>query len=447
MFEQYLKRLITHTDCFLDVVAEIPAYEGREYKTSLASYDVGDLRLYQIGNSFQKCINNLTVNENRECDLSRIHYFDVRTIEQKEGPDPVSNFIFKYLLMVEDSKFTLREEDFVDKLIEFATENCNIMNSFLIDSENPIFDIFWKSQLSDNKYVVKELKRSYLADLINTFIEKELLSEAKQYHTELKKYTTLVLANIIIWPRTKADDLNLITYFEKMIILVIAPNSRVPDAYTLARIFKKFKLDTDNPKKKRVTDEPEESHNIIIYAGDNHCEIYRKFLNEVLNFTLIAKIGQYDDNETSDKPKNCLNMKEADVVPFFGSGWSLQPLFSGWPPPQQPGLKNTKKKKPSMCNIMNCMKKPNYADKRLPYDLSISSSSEKMANKARISIEKNVPLAEKAWKDYLNESSIQKENRARTADADRNEREENTYWGAGKATTKAYGKKNRTSPY
>jgi hypothetical protein len=451
LFEQYLKRIITTTDCFLDVFIEIPAYEGREYKTSLESYDIGDFRLHQIGNTFQKCINNLTVNENRNCDLSRIHYFDVRIIEKKEGPDPISNFIFKYLLLVENSEFRLiREEDFVDKLIEFATENCNIMNSFLINpDDNPNFDTFWKSQLIYNKYVVKELEGTYLADLINTFIEKELLSEAKQYNTDLKKYTTFVLTNMIIWPRTKADDLNLITYFEKMIIHVIAPNSRVPDAYTLARIFKKFKIDTDKPEKKRVTDEPEESHNIIIYAGDNHCETYRKFLNEVLNFTPIAKIGNYDHSETSDKPRNCLNMKEADVVnmPFFGPGWSLQPLFSGWPPAQQPGIKNTKKKKPSMCNIMNCMKKSNYEDKRLPYDLSISSSSEEIANKARISIEKNVPLAEEAWKDYLNKSSIQKENRARIADADRNEREENTYWGAGKATTKAYGKKKRTSPY
>ena len=450
LFENYLKRIITTTDCFLDVFIEIPAYEGREYKTSLASYDIGDFRLFQIGNSFQQCINSLTVNENRICDLSRIHYFDVRTVEKKEGPDPVSNFIFKYLFLVEDSKFTLREEDFVDKLIAFATENCNIMNSFLIDSENNAnFDIFWKSQLTYNKYVVKELNGSYLAELINTFIEKELLSEAKEYSTELKKYTTLVLKNIIIWPRSKLDDLNLITCFEKMIKLVIAPNSRVPDAYTLARIFKKFKLNTDKPEKKRVTDEPEESHNIIIYAGDNHCETYRKFLNEVLNFTPIAKIGKYDDSETSDKPKYCLNMKEADVVnlPFFSPGWTLQPLFSGWPPPQQPGLKNTKKKKPSMCSIMNCMKKSNYTDKRLPYDVSISSSSEEMANKAHISIEKNVPLAEQAWKDYVNNSSIQKENRAHTADVDRNEREENTYWGAGKATTKAYGKKKRTTPY
>ena len=450
LFEQYLKKIIITTDCFLDIFIEIPAYEGREYKISLADYDVGNFRLFQIGNSFQQCINSLTVNENRLCDLSRIHYFDVRTIERKEGPDPVSNFIFKYLFLVEDSKFRLREEDFVDKLIAFSTENCNIMNSFLIDSEDNLnFDIFWKSQLTYNKYVVKELEGTYVAELINNFIEKELLSEAKQYSTELKKYTTLVLANIIIWPRSKLDDLNLITYFEKMIMIVIAPNSRVPDAYTLARIFKKFKLNTDKPEKKRVTDEPEESHNIIIYAGDNHCEIYRKFLNEVLNFTPIANIGKYDDSETSDKPKYCLNMKEADVVnlPFFSPGWTLQPLFSGWPPPQQPGLKNTKKKKPSMCSIMNCTKKSNYADKRLPYDVSISSSSEEMANKARISIEKNVPLAEAAWKDYVNKSSIQKENRERTADADRNEREENTYWGAGKATTKAYGKKKRTSPY
>jgi hypothetical protein len=449
LFENYLKRIIRTTDCFLDVFIEIPAYEGREYKTSLESYDIGDFRLHQIGNTFQKCINNLTVNENRECDLSRIHYFDVRIIEKKEGPDPLSNFIFKYLLLVDDSKFTLREEDLVDKLIEFATENSNIINNFLIDSENPNFDIFWKSQLIYNKYVVKELKGSYLADLINTFIEKELLSEAKEYNTELKKYTSLVLTNMIIWPRSKADDLNLITYFEKMIMLLIAPNSRVPDAYTLARIFKKFKLDTDNPEKKRVTDEPEESHNIIIYAGDNHCETYRKFLNEVLKFTPIAKIGQCDYSETSDKPRNCLNMKEADVVnlPFFTPGWSLQPLFSGWPPPQQPSLKNTKKKKPSMCSVMNCMKKTKYADKRLPYDVSISSSSEEMANKARISIEKNVPLAEEAWKDYLNKSFIQKENRARTADADRNKREEDTYWGAGKATTRTDGKKKLTTPY
>ena len=95
-------------------------------------------------------------------------------------------------------------------------------------------------------------------------------------------------------------------------------NSLVASMYLLARIFKNF----DNQDQSLI-DQPSKAHNIIIYAGDKHSELCRKFLNKNIDFKQIADSGIKEiipgDN------MHCLNMKTIQ-----------QPFFSEW-------LFNTKK--------------------------------------------------------------------------------------------------------
>ena len=466
LIENYLGNLVANTNCFLDIFIEIPGYKGLKYKNSLGEHIYSAHRLYQIGKYFENCINASTRNKNILCNLSRIHYFDVRSIEE-EGPDPISDFIFKYFSTGANLK--IGDIDiYIDQLITVAVTYSSIMNGFLIDpKDTDNFNNFWLSQLRLNKYVVKELDRAgEFAELIKTFIEKEILSSAKEYGSDLRKITNRVLHNISIWPRNKVHDENLIIDFENMIMTVMAPNARVPDAYTLARIFKKFKIDTTNLDKKRDTDEPEEAHNIIIYAGDYHSDIYRKFLGEVLKFTPIAKIGKINIEENMN-PKHCINMKEADVKSnMFFSGWSIQPLFSSWPPVQQPNIEKLNEKKTrSICSVMNCNKELSYINKRDLSYLRLDSTrvTEEMINQVRGIIQQNVTflkhyedilrfedekekdIINKNIKEFNDQTILLREKREDKANEDRNEREAK-HFEYGKAPEKSK-IKNRRNPY
>ena len=467
LIENYLGNLVANTNCFLDIFIEIPGYKGLKYKNSLGEHIYSAHRLYQIGKYFENCINASTRNKNILCNLSRIHYFDVRSIEE-EGPDPISDFIFKYFSTGANLK--IGDIDiYIDQLITVAVTYSSIMNGFLIDpKDTDNFNNFWLSQLRLNKYVVKELDRAgEFAELIKTFIEKEILSSAKEYGSDLRKITNRVLHNISIWPRNKVHDENLIIDFENMIDTAIIPNSRVADAYTLARIFKKFKIDTTNLDKKRDTDEPEEAHNIIIYAGDYHSDIYRKFLGEVLKFTPIAKIGKINIDEENMNPKHCINMKEADVKSnMFFSGWSIQPLFSSWPPVQQPNIEKLNEKKTrSICSVMNCNKELSYINKRDLSYLRLDSTrvTEEMINQVRGIIQQNVTflkhyedilrfedekekdIINKNIKEFNDQTILLREKREDKANEDRNEREAK-HFEYGKAPEKSK-IKNRRNPY
>jgi hypothetical protein len=368
LIEEYLYQFVMNTNALVDIIFEVDAFTGPEYKIPLSQSKFKDFRMYRIGTTFEQCIHPPpTLPE--QCNLSRIHYFDVRRNETI-GVDPISAFIFEYDDII---KMPFQyEEHLVEALVTFAIAKINILNSFLIeprDTDN--FKKFWISQLYLNKHVVKELDRidHPISGIIKNFIETQILLEATEYHELLRSNTIEILkrikkyedlkkypdrASIFNFPLTAEDDLNFLTSFEEVSNSCISINLRFPDAYTLARIFKKFKIDTTIEQKKRHTDEPVEPHNIIIYAGHDHSQIYRKFLEEEVGFERIAKIGSYEYSPEL-RPQNCINMFEFK---------EMQPLFSGWPPPKMPNMTNDKKKKRSMCNIMIC--KQNYTSKRLP---------------------------------------------------------------------------------
>jgi hypothetical protein len=98
------------------------------------------------------------------------------------------------------------------------------------------------------------------------------------------------------------------------------------DAYLLARIFKTFQI--NNPEKRRLVDEPSQPHNIIIYAGSNHSNNYREFL-DFIGFKTLEKSGEGFNNDYVNLTYNkCININ----YPNYPETKSIsQPLFNNWP--------------------------------------------------------------------------------------------------------------------
>ena len=398
LIENFLKELIDSTDCFLDVLIEFEAYKGDKYKNPPLSENKDSNRLVEIAKTFSSCINasERDTKENKQkCSFSRIHYFDVRSIERdpkQKGPDNVSHFILEYINItngyITDEYYigdlTYRQVyELGDRLIKMKNKYPEVMEGFLLkpDDKEEYLN-FWHGMLSTNHYTKKELDHlkkdlDHLRDkdgrsfetIIESFIKSELLSQLQEKQEDEKtgKCTTCTdlintLAQSVIDNINREYTINyrdLIDDFLSLISLIILVNASVIDAYLLARIFKKFDL---TKKKLRSTDEPDEAHNIIIYAGNKHCATYRKFLKDN-GFKLLADIGDAEELgnailKDENIPHNCVNMKSKDKqnrTPF--KEWSMQPLFSKWPPDEDLniGVKDNKKswiRRSLGCNVM-----------------------------------------------------------------------------------------------
>jgi hypothetical protein len=164
-----------------------------------------------------------------------------------------------------------------------------------------------------NKYVEKEL------DKIDKDIYKAIINFAEDEIKErIVLYKPLWRRNVPIILNSKRSDTSFVNCFMEIFNSTLYINSLVASMYLLARIFKNF----DNQDQSLI-DQPSKAHNIIIYAGDKHSELCRKFLNKNIDFKQIADSGIKEiipgDN------MHCLNMKTIQ-----------QPFFSEW-------LFNTKK--------------------------------------------------------------------------------------------------------
>lgn len=109
----------------------------------------------------------------------------------------------------------------------------------------------------------------------------------------------------------KVSDITFINSFKSILPCLIGFNAIIVDAYTIARIFKDFDM-TDMQKKayKGSIDQPINAHNIIIYAGDDHCLRYRKFLQSI-GFDVYVRSGDFGITETT-----CLDISKFKT-PFF----------------------------------------------------------------------------------------------------------------------------------
>ena len=348
LIEKYLKRFTQINDIYLDILVELPAKKPKDlkYLKPLSEHEgLANARLFKIGTEFSECMDGYDRNP-QNCSRSRIHYIDIRNIERESGDglDALSIFIINCFDIFDDSKKDANEKK--NELFNLARSPLgqHLMNGFLIPKDNKKEYLqFWNNMVLDNYYVKKELDHTdkQMSEKISDFLKKQIEEELdRKYHDETDPTSVLIQQKIELIKYymdndTMIEPQTIVDYFDDLMYLVLNTNSLLVDFYTLSRIFKRFNLQPENEQKRRTTDEPENASNIIIYAGNTHCNIYRKFLKEI-GFSLIADIGK-----AKSTPRNCIDMKERDIE----GSWSLQPLFSAWPPPTQPSLQKAESKK------------------------------------------------------------------------------------------------------
>lgn len=296
--EKYLEDLVDTTDVFIDIYFEFPAYREMEYNLKNM---YGNSRLGKLFTKFLTCVQSLT-RKSEMCKTSRTHYIDSRRLELIGTSEP--NWLGMWIL----NNIRHYTEIEIQKTRVFVSENklriLDIFKQFL-DSDFNNFANYWISQLFKTSLVNKELNRSFLELKIVNFIVNKIRKEAYKLYTNKRvinniNYLILNIENI---------DKNYIKHLSDFDLDTVAINSIIMDAYTLARIFKEFNVSNH-------LIEPIKPQNIIIYAGDNHCENYREFF-ELIGLNLVEKSGEYYGNINKLKYKNCLDMRNINQPLFL----------------------------------------------------------------------------------------------------------------------------------
>jgi hypothetical protein len=348
LIEEYIKHLIDTTDAFIDFYLEIPG------KNDIYHFD--NERLWQLWSYFNDCI---PPNKNPEkCKLSRIHFFDIR-----KKIDIKLNSVSQFNLVGVEIRFVIREQivktdkkrtiKLLAEIIKPGSIFIRVIEDIIkIDTEEK-FLAFWMNQIDQFEFLNKKvLKTSILPSIIKDFIKQEITNSKFMKVKEIESINKMFIVAMDILNKCYSinkeeyifenlDDANydkLLKYLGGVYEYTVNLNSFIPDGYLLARIFKEFDIDTQNPLKQRPTDEPREPRNIIIYAGDKHSDRVRKFLDEVLDFTLLNQAGkewpkpkQYEELSSRPEPipSNCIDMR-AFPQPFFCNDsrvdWLAKPI-------------------------------------------------------------------------------------------------------------------------
>lgn len=300
LIENYLEQLIDTTDVFLDIYFEFPGFHELKYNVSVDRMLHPDLRLGKLFTKFSTCIQTLTRKANI-CKTSRIHYIDARRLELLGTSDV--NWLGIFIL----SNINRQDSFEISNVKNFISSNKkriqDIFKSLLTNNIEE-YKQFWILQIYQTDLVSKELSRSFLKKDIFNFIKSKVEIEAA------KLYNNTTFYNFVsyLYNNINNVDKKYLQYLKNFDLFTVPINSLIVDTYTLSRIFKEF-----NIKNKLL--QPVKPQNIIVYAGDAHCDAYRDFFDYIgLQKTEESGIS-YDDYINNQKyglgkniMKNCLDM-------------------------------------------------------------------------------------------------------------------------------------------
>lgn len=349
LIEDYLKNLFRRSSAFIDFFLEIPMFIKGKYNYNFGS----DIRLNILRNQNKECIETRQRQKNRYCDTKRIHFIDIR-----QGPETQediqffklnSTIIFEIIgrPFIEYNRLSTDEIEtfyYGDKeaqnsfrivknkidIIYFLTysifkeDDINLKPTidFIVFGTEETYEEFCKEQIETHEFISDELSKSTEETKIRDFANKEFKNQS---HTFIQKTYGIRTYLTKCYDETsktynfyQLSDYEYINFFNKLSLFfdeLLLLNAVLVDIYTLARMFKKFKLNTRNTRK---TDEPEEPHNIIMYAGYVHSERVRRFLKK-LEFDIIS---ESKGDWTLDF---CVDIRHFE-----------QPFFSSWPPKKMP---------------------------------------------------------------------------------------------------------------
>lgn len=290
LIENYLEQIVENTDVFLDMYFEFPGFSGNKYEKE---YIKNDQRLIKLFDKFYNCIQTIS-RKSEKCQLSRIHYVDIRKIlslENKECDLCWFTNIYALLLKEERKKYML------DK------NNKNRIQRILANLSSPSILTFIEEELTEYEYIKKELSKSYLGKNILLYMKEKIRDVAKEhieFISEISQYM-----NYYLFKENKYVDKDFKDLFFSLTPIIAV----MVDTYTLARMFKNFNVEN-------IYEQPSRPHNIIYYAGYGHTEIIVEFLFSI-GFKNIESINNIFNPKLDDlKYKNCIDLKKIKQ-PFF----------------------------------------------------------------------------------------------------------------------------------
>ena len=301
--EDYLFELYQNTDVFIDFLFEFPSF-GRK-KKDYATRDLDKafyskkISLYKLFEKFKKCIERPTRND-ETCKLGRVHFFNVRDEKTSSladyslrmGPQDVSTI----------TMFLNIDENF--------NHFINLMSKRSSESLQDRLESYFNAHILGNMYNVHEMEKVYIKmyNKIIEFIKLEIRNKISRNLDILRHDINIIY--IYKSQHVAVVTTEVVTAFINMSSFFINIVAIMADIYTLARIFKKFNLSKRGFKGAIYGDQPADSHNIIIYGGDKHSQLYRRFFI-YLNFDAVNHTGQSDNNY-----ETCIDM-EPIHQPFF----------------------------------------------------------------------------------------------------------------------------------
>jgi hypothetical protein len=288
---QYLKKLFDTTHAFIDMYIEIPPDGNMK--------GVNPGYLSELTEVFENCINVDKRRFDKKCSLLRLHPVDIRW--------KMKNKVMIGLFQMENVYLRLRKELPEENYGVFREVEVKeyITNIFLSNKEDALRYIM--RNFRSSPFFKKEIERSTLELVIYNWVN-ELIKKELETDFDNCKYNSLYIYEALKKPEIPEDMLKYIKLFSQILInKMVSIHSSLMDGYTMARVFKKFNVKKSN--------QPEEPHNVIIYAGDEHCDNYRKLLSS-LGYKYQ---GQYFADEVQnkyDEIPECLDMTDIKQ-PFF----------------------------------------------------------------------------------------------------------------------------------
>lgn len=238
---------------------------------------------------YKECVQPST-RKSEKCQLMRIHNIDIRRDWSFTEPLYLHFFldILSSVFLREGAGRTISEKLSVLRRIGQPIETILKLLSTPESISNSVIQLLFKT----NPWIKKEIEKSYFKDEIEAFIKHKI---EELFNTELPPFSDqttdsqrIIYFNIILnfiqneeKYRVNRNLVNILNFALTKIPLILAKLDGLSvDMYALSRIFKVYE-----PKTVQARNQPLESINVIIYAGNEHIKVYREFLKSFGDLT------------------------------------------------------------------------------------------------------------------------------------------------------------------
>ena len=250
--EDYLKQLLVNTDCYIDFYLEEHAHIG--YDPALKPHNSRE-RLNILRDRFMECISDIkSRNTNRNCRVSRSHYFDIRygTTDQPNDLVAQLNYNLSLLLKSGDENIKANIYEFFTRfmVIKSNIKFYSFINSIhTLTSDKEFVEFLNRHVLFNHLFLFKKMERSFIKETILPFILNEIELVALKYKRELQdtltslfsfytKYRSFLdVTGKLIKPTVSSEDTDKIIKDVKRFRNILGHFcTPMPDAYLLTPI-------------------------------------------------------------------------------------------------------------------------------------------------------------------------------------------------------------------